>query len=306
MSAASPQSLPPQTAAHPPVEPSGRPQSRAPAHAGQFACAEIWGGNRPADGAIELPGVRGYIYSRPCDGGRGGDIHYVSLCNSGLISRVCLADVAGHGETIAAVGGTIHGLLRQYMNSFDQRRVLADLNRQMDRQELGAMTTAVTVTLFPPSRYLSISYAGHPPAWFLRRSEGRWRLLDPREDVPSRRRVDLPLAVDPNAEFGRYDLRVRTGDRLLLLTDGVLEAPSPTGEQFGESRLARVLDQHRAAPLDELTRGIVQALCEHTGCPEVAHDDVTLLALEIVPGPPLLGLLHALKNRLFARRRGRA
>ena len=45
----------------------------------QLVCAEVWGGNRPIHAPIDMPGLRGAIYSRPCCGGRGGDIHYVAI-----------------------------------------------------------------------------------------------------------------------------------------------------------------------------------------------------------------------------------
>ena len=64
-----------------------------------LVCNEVWGGNQAFHGPIELPGLRGALFSQPCGGGRGGDVHYLSVCGSGLISRACLADVTGHGAT---------------------------------------------------------------------------------------------------------------------------------------------------------------------------------------------------------------
>src|SRR5947209_4327986 len=82
----------------------------------QLVCAEIWGGNRAVYRAVELPGLRGVLFSSPSDGGRGGDVHYLSVCGSGLLSRMCVADVVGHGEAVAAVSGEMHVLLRKLMN----------------------------------------------------------------------------------------------------------------------------------------------------------------------------------------------
>lgn len=280
--------------------PLSEPHATGAPPTASFYCAEVWGGNRAADSAIELPGARGWVYSRPCEGGHGGDIHYVSLCSSGLISRICLADVAGHGQTVSAVSASIHGLLRTYMNNFDQRRVLSELNRRMEEGGIGVMTTAVAVTYFPPSRFLSVSYAGHPRAWFYRAREERWSRLE--VALASRPATDLPLAIDPTAEFTRRDIRIRRGDRLLLLTDGVLEAPDASGVYFGEARLAAVLEAHRHADIRMLVRALVERVCAHTGCPAVAHDDVTIVGLEFTRSPRGFGLWHALVRRLFPRR----
>ncbi|HPM24946.1 MAG TPA: PP2C family protein-serine/threonine phosphatase [Phycisphaerae bacterium] len=282
------------------IETASAPERELAKSPPEFSCAEIWGGNRPIDTAIELPGVHGRVYSQPCRGGRGGDIHYVSLCNSGLLSRMCLADVAGHGETVALVSEEIHRLLRRFMDNLDERRVLAELNRRLTRGTETAMTTAVAVSYIPPLHLVYISSAGHPPAWLYRRAEARWERLAPcpgeREE---RALVDLPLAVDAETRFSRRRVRVRPGDRLLLMTDGMLEAPAPGGELFGEERLAAVLDQQHAAQAGELAHAIMAAVHAHVGRPQLVHDDVTLLVAEFTPGPRALGIWEVLKNRVL-------
>lgn len=265
----------------------------------RFECAEVWGGNRPIDDAIELPGLRGRVFSRPSAGGRGGDIHYISICGSGLISRLCLADVAGHGETVGAVSAEIHRLLRRYMNNLDQRRVLSDLNKRLETSRLAVMTTAAAVSYFPPSRTLSVSYAGHPPAWLYRQAEERWtRLLLESAERRERRLVDLPLAIDRETSFTRRTLRANVGDRLLVLTDGILEAPAPGGDLYGEGRLEALLYQQRHADTNALSNAVIAAVVVHTEDAALSHDDVTLLLIEFVRGPRSFGMWHALKNRL--------
>jgi len=277
--------------------------ARSSAPAPEFYCAEIWGGNRAINGPIELPGVHGWVYSHPCEGGRGGDIHYVSLCSSGLISRFCLADVAGHGEPVARVSGEIHRLLRRYMNNLDQRRVLSELNRRLEAAELGTMTTAVALTYFPPMHRLSVSYAGHPPGWFFQHKTNRWTRLTAADRPPSRAVLrDLPLAISPDVSFSRRTERVRQADRVLLVTDGVLEAPDPSGNLFGDERMQSLLDANVSAGVKRLTEIIVAALRAHTRAEDLSHDDVTLLVLEFTPGPRAWGIWHGLKRRLFPRR----
>jgi serine phosphatase RsbU (regulator of sigma subunit) len=272
----------------------------------EFVCAEIWGGNRPIDAAVELPGLRGWVFSQPCEGGRGGDIHYLSICSSGLIARMCLADVAGHGPSVALVGGEIHRLLRRYMNNFDERRVLAALNERLPAESDAPMTTAVTASYFPPLRSLSLSYAGHPPAWVYRRGADHWLPMPPPVRAgDDARLLDLPLAIDAQTSFSRRKLRVGIGDRLLLVTDGVLEAPGPDGELYGETRLTELLERNRHVDVHALARAIVDAVLAHTHTATLSHDDVTLLLVEIVRGPRGLGMWELVKNRVLGRRRRR-
>lgn len=219
----------------------------------RMVCSEIFGGNRPINVPIDLPGIRGALYSAPCAGGRGGDVHYLSVCSSGLLTRGCIADVAGHGPGVAAISGELHDLMRRFMNHPDQRRVLMELNRRIARLGFRAMTTAAAFTYYPPGRSLSLSYAGHPPAWIYRRATGRWERFSgssnaaPESTAPLRSAApayfDLPLGVENTAQFSRHRLRVAPGDRLVVLTDGILEAPAPGGELFGEARLQRVLER---------------------------------------------------------------
>ena len=120
-----------------------------PAPAAGFACGEVRGGNGTIHAQVELPGLRGLLYSRPSAGASGGDIHYLSVCGSGLLARVCLADVAGHGSGVAAVGAEMHAHLRRSVDVIDERKVLDRLNRRLNEMGVGAMTTAVLATYYP-------------------------------------------------------------------------------------------------------------------------------------------------------------
>lgn len=269
-----------------------------------FTCAEIWGGNRDVDHRIELPGIRGRLISRPSDGGRGGDLHYVSICGSGLTSRLCLADVAGHGAAVSRVSNLIHELLHRFINALDQRRVLIALNQQLYREDLARMTTAAAVTYIYPFHELSLSYAGHPPAWFFRGDARQWERLALRS-LGSRhaRLIDIPLAIEEKTAFTRRKEHVNVGDRLVLVTDGVLEAPAPDGELFGDKRFEQLLAAHQDADADALADAILTELIAYTQDPELRHDDVSFMVLDFVRGPRARGIWTLLRNRLFGRRR---
>ena len=265
-----------------------------------LVCNEIWGGNRTFHGPIELPGLRGVLYSQSCEGTRGGDVHYLSVCGSGLISRACLADVTGHGESVAAISQTMHDLLRRYVNRLDERKVLRRLNLSLSKLDDGSFTTAAALTYFPPTRRLSISYAGHEPAWYYEASSQRWSRLEPAQ---RKGLFDIVLAADPRTRYTRRVRRVAIGDRLLMITDGVLEAPDAAGELFGRERLASVLQTaHDLAP-QTLILAIIEELCEHTNRTPSHHDDVSILVLEFVDNLGGSALWTALRNRVFGRRR---
>jgi osmotically-inducible protein OsmY len=69
-----------------------------------LTCSEVWGSNSNVAHSVELPGLQGWVYSAPIElGQNGGDIHYLSVCDSGVLCRVALADISGHGRAVSAV-----------------------------------------------------------------------------------------------------------------------------------------------------------------------------------------------------------
>ena len=267
-----------------------------------LVCNEVWGGNRAFQGPIELPGLRGVLFSQPCEGGRGGDVHYLSVCGSGLISRACLADVTGHGESVAVISQTMHDLLRRSVNRLDERKVLRRLNLSLSKLDDGSFTTAAALTYFPPTRRLSLSYAGHEPAWYYDGSRQRWARL---ETAQRKGLFDIVLAADPRTRYTRRVRRVAIGDRLLMITDGVLEAPNAAGELFGRERLANLLHNARNQVPQTLVPAIIRALREHTSGARLRHDDVSLLMIEFVDNLKNSTLWTALRNRFLPRRSAR-
>ncbi len=272
-----------------------------------FTCGEVRGGNATAHGLVELPGLRGVIYSRPCLGASGGDIHYLSVCGSGLMSRVCLADVAGHGETVAAIGRELHAHLRESVDVVDERKVFARLNTRLDRRALSSMTTAVLATYYPPRRRLTVAYAGHPLGWLYRAALRRWEALALPVPPPAHRPafVDLPLGVRLPATYTRHRFAVAPGDRMLLITDGVLETTSRDDAPFDTHGVEALLnldlgfEAGSAEPCEGLATRLVTALHEHAETDHLVHDDVTFFLGEFADGPTGPALWHVLKNRLL-------
>ena len=77
-------------------------------------CMEVWGGSQIASSGVELAGLDVWIYSKPFDQAqRGGDVYYVSSCASGRISRLLLADVSGHGKSVASTAADLRAYLRR-------------------------------------------------------------------------------------------------------------------------------------------------------------------------------------------------
>lgn len=266
-----------------------------------FECAEVFGGNRAVDVPIVLPGISGCVRSIPCQSRIGGDIHYISTCGSGLMSRFAVADVVGHGADVQAVSTHAHDLLRQFMNAIDHREALETLNDRLTTRGLEALTTAAVFTFFPPTRTLSFSYAGHPPAWFYSRVLDRWIRLELRagRSAAGERESDFPLAVSDDTRYSIDQIRVVPGDRLIVISDGLTDAMDASRNIFGAKRVESILERCSALSEEAIVGTLLHALADFCGSRSFTHDDVTIIALRFEPITKLECTRLILKNRVL-------
>jgi sigma-B regulation protein RsbU (phosphoserine phosphatase) len=146
------------------------------------------------------------------------------------------------------------------------------------------MTTAAVVAYYSEESKVRVSYAGHPPVLYRRAADKAWSFakLPGRKGLSNGSPMNIPLAVEPDTLYGQLTIPMTTGDQLFVYTDGIIDAPSPEGECFGLARLKNVLDANTKTPLFELKSAVLRTLYQHTK-KELTHDDITMIALEIVP-----------------------
>lgn len=203
-------------------------------------CMEIWGGIEPVERALSTPGLDLWVFSRPYRGEeRGGDVHYVTLCGGGLITRLVVADVSGHGSSVAEFSSMLRALLRKNINQKSQKRLVESLNREFGEiAQLRRFATTVVMTFLASTARLSISNAGHPRPLLFRAAENEWSLLYPEAgELPSA--GNLPLGLDEETRYHSFDLNLARGDLVVLYTDAFSEATGPSGTLLGEQGLLR-------------------------------------------------------------------
>lgn len=145
------------------------------------------------------------------------------------------------------------------------------------------MTTAAVVAYYRNEHKALISYAGHPPVLYKRVTDEMWSFAIPsdRETQSGCLPMNLPFDIFPDTEYRQFAIPLEPGDRLLVYTDGITEAFNPEGELFGKDRLKDILDQNGTALLSELKSAVIRALLQYTE-KGLTHDDITLIALEIL------------------------
>jgi sigma-B regulation protein RsbU (phosphoserine phosphatase) len=246
----------------------------------RLACQEVRGGNHLAEYPVELPGLTGWVSCHPLHSApRGGDVYYMSACSHGVIARIVIADVAGHGEAADLAAGRLRDALRQHVEEWDQSALIRELNDNFLMSSRGSrFATAFVGSYYSEAGELLFTNAGHlPPLWY-RRAAGEWTLLF--DSTPlSKEIVDLPLGLIMGTAYSQTALQLDPGDLLLLYTDGVSEACDESGTQLGLERLlaiARTLPTESAVTAGQ---SLLAAVAGFRGM-AAARDDETVLALQ--------------------------
>ncbi|MCB9850240.1 MAG: SpoIIE family protein phosphatase [Phycisphaerales bacterium] len=110
--------------------------------------------------------------------------------------------------------------------------------------------------------------------------------------------------MEPRTRYSRRVQRVSEGDRLLIFTDGVLEAPNGAGQLFGRERLRAVLNSVGDRSPDGIVGAIIAALREHMHDAPLHHDDVSIVLLEFVNNLKASPFWTAVQNRILRHFRG--
>ena len=251
--------------------------------ANKLACQEVRGGNHLAAFSAELPGLTGWVSCHPLQPSpRGGDVYYMSACSKGVMARVVLADVAGHGDAVAGAAGRLRDALRRNVERWDQSSLIRQLNDNfLTGAESARFATAFVASFYSNTGELLFTNAGHvPPLWY-RATAGEWGLL--LESTPlSKEIVDLPLGLIAGTSYSQTAIQLEPGDILLLYTDGVNESYDETGTQLG---LERLLAMARSLPTESAVaagKGLLAAVARFRGAASIT-DDETVLALQRPP-----------------------
>jgi serine phosphatase RsbU (regulator of sigma subunit) len=199
-----------------------------------------------------------------------GDVFDYAI--NGDTAHVAIFDAMGHSlraSLIAAVAVASYRNCRR--GSVGLEKTLTTMDQALNA-EFGdeSFATALLAELDLSSGQVRAIMAGHAAPLLLRQG----RVV--RGDTPEPT-LPLGLGADP-ATVTEYALE--PGDRLLLFTDGIVEARSEAGEFFGEQRLVELLSKEAAAgnASPETVRRLVRAVVEHQS--RNLQDDATLLVVE--------------------------
>jgi sigma-B regulation protein RsbU (phosphoserine phosphatase) len=159
-----------------------------------------------------------------------GDFYDYVVAGNGQ-AGLLIADVSGHGVPAALIASMVKlAAGSQRSSASNPGRFLSGMNAALYRNTQNQFVTAAYVFLDSASRELRYSAAGHPPMLLLRNGE----IVEVQEN-------GLFLAAFDFASYSTARHRLEHGDRLLLYTDGLMEASNAAGEFFGRKGLGEAL-----------------------------------------------------------------
>ncbi len=219
----------------------------------------------------ELPAIPSYevaAFTQPLQL-VGGDYYTVASIDD-RHTALCIADVAGKGLPGALLMSSLQAATRPL------------LEQNLAPRELCSRLNRLLCEVTPADKFVSLFYAvldcaedcltycnaGHNPPWLMH-SDGSGTELES---------TGVVLGQFPDWSFEQKCVQIRSGDLLLLFTDGLTEASNAGEEPYGEWRLNRVACRNRARSADDLMQVLLRSVAEY--CDGHFQDDTTVIVLK--------------------------
>lgn len=209
--------------------------------------------------------------------GVAGDFYDVyPVGDAGIGMLIC--DVMGHGVRAALIASMIRGLMMEQASHLTDTPglLLSSLNRQLfrifDQSNITMFSTACYVYLDLKTRRLTLSGAGHPAPIIL--SPDGAAFLPPIPRSPA-------LGLLESAMYRESEIVLEPGTKLMLYTDGLVEAMNHKREEIGAQRIMDFLRQRVPQNIREMIDIAFAGMQQFTGKSQ-QDDDISILGVEFI------------------------
>jgi phosphoserine phosphatase RsbU/P len=207
----------------------------------------------------------------------GGD--YYDFIDDGELGHgkigIVVGDVSGHGISSALLMTTARAFIRERsLGQGGPACIVTDVNNRIARDtgELGFFMTLFYAEIDIEAKHFRWVRAGHEPAIHYDSNKGVF------EDLTGH---GLPLGVFDKTSYEETVIPVKSGQIILVGTDGVKETVNAEGEMFGKDRLRKILGGHAQKSAKEIIAAVICEL-EHFRYPLEREDDVTLVVIKVL------------------------
>jgi sigma-B regulation protein RsbU (phosphoserine phosphatase) len=219
-----------------------------------------------------LPGYDIFGASRSASA-LGGDLFQYLRLSDGS-HALAVGDVTGHGIGPALLMAAIRSYLRAFAQTQSDVGQVLKLTNRLFAEDVtdGINCSLLLAKLNPSGRSLEYASAGHPPGLVIS-ADG---VLKARLNS-----TGVLLGIQANEEFPvNPPIPLRTGDVVLLLTDGVVDALSIEQERFGVERALEVLRTVRAESARQIVEAIFRVVADFAK-DEAQSDDITAVVIKV-------------------------
>jgi serine phosphatase RsbU (regulator of sigma subunit)/CHASE2 domain-containing sensor protein len=223
----------------------------------------------------DVPSIAGYdihALNIPAKEVSGDFYDFISVSGGGLVMTI--GDVSGKGISAAMLMASTQAVIRsevsrQDMAECDCARIVSNVNAQICAStDASRFVTLFFAFLNPESGEFHYVNAGHNSPLLLE-SDGKITELES---------GNLILGVMPDAAYTDREIILNEGKKVVLFTDGIVEADNSNDEMYGQERFEEILKANVDCTAGELTRAIVDDISAFTkGHPQ--SDDITLLVI---------------------------
>ena len=216
-----------------------------------------------------VPGYELQGISFPCYEIGGDYYDFIEREDGRLV--IALGDVSGKGTAAALLMSSLHAAVHAQSASHDSLvATISAVNKYLaENIPANRFVTLFYAELDPASGALSFLNAGHNPPLIVHAAGTVEQLAS----------GGLPLGIKPDAEYREGRTQLQHGDVLCIYSDGVTEATSPTGEEFGPTRLYEVVSRNIDASAAGIRDRIESALTKFAQGTSAA-DDITLVIVK--------------------------
>lgn len=187
---------------------------------------------------------------------------------------VLIGDVTGHDVAAGLMMMTVMGILAEVFSIQDAAitEMLERANNNLSRMVSDEFFVTSLTAWVADDNKLHYFNAGHPPGLLCR---GKTKEIV--ELLPD----GFPLGIFENLKITPNDVPIFPGDRILLYTDGLIEARDKNGAQYGISKLKDLFSRLMDYKPESVLEKILESVRDHVGQNEL-KDDVALVLVDIV------------------------
>jgi serine phosphatase RsbU (regulator of sigma subunit) len=195
---------------------------------------------------------------------------------------IALADIAGKGVAAALIMSVVHASLRIISSEGEiSLPQLADrMNRFLHRStRSNSYATFFYAQIDERSRQLRYVNAGHNPPYLVRALDTQG-VNDDHMEIQELSTGGAVIGLFPQMSYEEATVDLRSGDMLIMFTDGVTEALNPNEEEFGNERLQALVRSVAHLPVQEIASRVTAELKQWIDT-AAQYDDLTFVVIKV-------------------------